>query len=499
MNYFSTNEIIEKVKSQIVILDSQKQALSDIASTISLYLKRLRAIDSGFNTDILPKVSQLVVAPTGCGKTYLIKNLAKAAELDFILIDASALTPSGYKGENLNSTLAKHLKTLPGTTGKKRCIVLIDEFDKAAIGKNGRDESYNAQSSFLTLLEGSKVSSDDQNCPGQFDTSEILFIFSGAFEGIDNVKFNKSSTQRRIGFSCNKEDDDTECAKNKVTLEDIQNYGFSRELIGRIGSVISIPKLEKNDFVTLIKDKNAGVEKQYAALFTPDGVSFSISEKAIVRIAKEANEMNIGARAVNPIVRQNILKAISSVDFDKQIIEVVLDASETGFYIRYEKSVKQRIEPTMPNSLPLINRNIFSNIQTEQGIEQLCSDILSAPPLENRTIQTETIAFFFLQTTLRYLAHNTNPEDQCIASIEKILRTIEWCGGNPTTFDIMITDYVNANKRSSLECVSLLYFYKRYKDLETENTWENITKYITMSLSAWCHKNTQKVINPSIN
>lgn len=494
MNYFSANEIIDKVNSQIVILDSQKQALSDIAATISLYLKRLRAIDRGFNTDGLPKVSQLVIAPTGCGKTYLIKNLAKAADLDFILIDASALTPSGYKGENLNSTLAKHLKTLSGTTEKKRCIVLIDEFDKAAIGKNGRDEAYNAQSSFLTLLEGSKVSSVDQNCPRQFDTSEILFIFSGAFEGIDNVKFNTSVSRHRIGFSYNQEDADTECTNNKVTLKDIQNYGFSKELIGRIGSVISIPKLEKNDFVTLIKDKNAGVEKQYSTLFTPDGISFSVSEKAIDRIAKEANEMNIGARAVTPIIRQNILEAIAVVDCDKQIIKVVLDSSKTGFYIRYEKSSKQRNESTMPNGLPLINRSIFSNIQTEQGIEQLCADVLSAFPLGNRIVQTETIAFFFLQTTLRYLAHNTNPEDQCIASIEKILRTIEWCGDNPTTFDIMITDYVNANKRSSLECISLLYFYKRYKDLETESTCENLTEHITMCLSSWCHKNTQKAI-----
>lgn len=491
MNYLSANEITDKVKSQIVILDSQRQALNELASTISLYLKRLRAIDSGMDADTLPKISQLVIAPTGCGKTFLIKNLAKAAELDFILIDASALTPSGYKGDNLNSTLVKHLKAIPGSSAKKRCVVLVDEFDKAAVGKNGRDETYNAQSSFLTLLEGSKISSDDQNCPGYFDTSEILFIFSGAFEGIENAKHNTSPKQRRIGFSLDQQETNEDYTDYTVTLDDVQKYGFSRELIGRIGSVICIPKLEIADFATLIKDKDTGVEKQYSALFSPDGVAFTISENAIAKIEKDAKEMNIGARAVNPIVRQNVLEAVAAVDRDEQIVKVILDASNSGFFIRYEKSAESRITPVVSNCVPLANRSIFSNIQTEQGIEKFCSELLSALPANKRCTQNESISFFFLQTTLRYLSLNTNPEDQCTASIEKILHTIEWCNGNPTTFDIMITDYINSNKRSSLECVSLLYFYRRYKELETEQTWESLTEYIIECLSAWCRKNAQ--------
>lgn len=235
MRCLSTAEIIERTKEKIIPLESQKETVQNIAALLSLHLKRLNALEQGISRDFLPAFSELIIAPTGSGKTYLISKLAEAAGLPFFTIDCSMLTLSGYKGINLSEAFRSLEANCSDPRDFERAVILLDEFDKCSY-RSG--ETGNVQPNFLKLLEGEDLSCNEKI----IDTSQMLFLFAGAFQGLDKLTEQRCQRQM-IGFSSEK----AAAKELEPTMDDVEVYGFSRELLGRIGSLHRISAMSKDD------------------------------------------------------------------------------------------------------------------------------------------------------------------------------------------------------------------------------------------------------------
>jgi len=489
----TAQRIIEKA-SRIIPLESQKESVLDIASIISLHLKRLKAIELGTEVDDLPTISQLIIASTGSGKTYLISQLAKAAGIGFYTIDASTITPSGYKGTNLPQAIYS-VKSSATTNSKfETTIILFDEFDKLAYGRAGNTEEYNCQPSFLTMLEGKKVVYTDGNgYTHKMDTSKILFLFAGAFQGLDEIIKKRVSARKNIGFYTpdKKQDNDSSNYLSKATMDDIERYGFNRELLGRIGSIHYIPPLTRRDYVVLLRDGEHSVQGKYAKLLSANKVGFSITDKACEVIANQAIEKNLGARAANSIVMEKALEAVRQIEEDKSIAEVKLHADDKQLILEYS-SEENRMEDT--NAIEKENEiSIAHYIETERGMNHLCQKMLASYSRDEESLEGEVVTFYFMQLALRYIKLCTNREDWNLSSVEKLAkRTLhtedDFDLEYKTTFDVMIEDYMGKAEDAEVFDFTLLltkYLYQRYKSLESVKSATQIVEAVARMREKW--------------
>jgi len=255
MEYLTAEEIVARVKDKIVFMPSQEQMVWNIAGILNMHLRRIRAIKEGTDPTMLPQVSQLILASTGSGKTFLISRLAEAAGLDFHVIDTSMLTLNGFKGTSIAQALAEAQKA--SFHDFKHAVILLDEFDKcAARGKGYMNRYGNVQPNLLKMLEGTKLEFED-TC---IDTSEMLFLFCGAFQDLAELvreRVQKALPSRKMGFAIdNSLEQRTEITEQdwlaQATLDDVQQYGFNRELLGRIGSIQYIPPMREVDYRLLL-------------------------------------------------------------------------------------------------------------------------------------------------------------------------------------------------------------------------------------------------------
>lgn len=489
----TAQQIIEKA-SRIIPLESQNESVLDIASIISLHLKRLKAIELGTEVDDLPTISQLIIASTGSGKTYLISQLAKAAGIGFYTIDASSITPSGYKGTNLSQAIYS-IKSSAETTRKfETSIILFDEFDKLAYGRAGYSEEYNCQPNFLTLLESKKFAYTDSNgYTHKMDTSKILFLFAGAFQGLDEIIKKRVSTRKSIGFyaSDKKQDNDSSNYLSRAAMEDLERYGFNRELLGRIGSIHYIPSLTRQDYVVLLRDGEHSVQGKYAKLLSVNKAGFSITDEACEMIANQAIEKNLGARAANTIVMEKVLEAVHRVDEDKSITEVRLHADEKQLILEYS-SETNRTEDT--GTIEKANEiSIAHYMETERGMNHLCQKMLDSYPRDEEDLEGEVITFYFLQLALRYIKICTNKTDRTLSSVEKLAKCSlhtedEFSAENKTTFDIMIEDYMEKAENAEVYDFNMLltkYLYQRYKALENVKSATQIVCAVSKMKEKW--------------
>ncbi len=477
----TAQQIIEKA-SRIIPLESQKESVLDIASIISLHLKRLKAIELGTEMDDLPTISQLIIASTGSGKTYLISQLARAAGIGFYTIDASTITPSAYKGTNLSQAVYS-VKTGATTNNKfETSIILFDEFDKLAYGRAGNTEEYNCQPNFLTMLEGKKIVYTDSNgYTHKMDTSKILFLFAGAFQGLDEIVKRRVSTRKSIGFytSEKKQDNNSSSYLSKATMDDIERYGFNRELLGRIGSIQYIPPLTKQDYVVLLRDGEHSVQGKYEKLLLANKIGFSITDEACEVIANQATEKNLGARAANTIVMEKILEAVRRVDEDATISEVKLHALDSNLVLEYSTEQNRTAGKHKVEEKDI---SLVRYMDTESDINRLCMKLLQSYSRDEEELEGEIITFYFLQIALRYLRSYTNKKDCNLSSIEQLAKCTlhtedEFSVENKTTFDNLIEDYMEVEEDIALYDFDMLlmkYLHYRYKALETSKSARQI-------------------------
>ncbi len=327
-----------KIKAQLDdFVIGQEHAKKAISVAVYNHYKRV-ATDTMDDIEI-EKSNMLMIGPTGSGKTYLVKTLARLLDVPLAITDATSLTEAGYIGDDIESVVSKLLAAADNDVDKaEQGIIFIDEIDKIAKKKNSsqRDVSgESVQQGMLKLLEGSEievpVGSNSKNAMvplTTINTRNILFICGGAFPDLEKIVKERLTKTATIGFNAELKDkyDNEANILDRVTVEDLRNFGMIPEFIGRLPVIYSLQGLTEEMLVTILKEPKNAILKQYQKLLALDEVKLEFNEESLHAIAQKALEMKTGARALRSIIEKFMLDIMYEIPKDDNIGQVMITA-----------------------------------------------------------------------------------------------------------------------------------------------------------------------------
>lgn len=316
----------------------QEKAKKAISVAVYNHYKRVYA-DNSDGIEI-EKSNLLMLGPTGSGKTYLVKTLARLLDVPLAIADATSLTEAGYIGDDIESVISKLLAAAGNDVDKaEHGIVFIDEIDKIAKKKNttSRDVSgESVQQELLKMLEGTKVevpvggSNKNMMVPTTtVDTNHILFICGGAFPELERIIRERLTKNNSIGFGAElfNPDNSTEGELlSRVTIEDLRSFGMIPEFLGRLPVVVTLDSLSEEFLIRILTEPKNAIIKQYQKLFAMDEVKLEFQEDALRIVAKRALERKTGARALRAVLEEFMQDIMYEIPKDPNIGEVTITA-----------------------------------------------------------------------------------------------------------------------------------------------------------------------------